>query len=107
MSIQTSKTLWACALLGAVLTMGHLSKGEAQDQQEWLTSYCTDAAVWAAEEARGVPLNRRTGQPDYRNIAAEQCPGMRPARPAIDDDYRAPARLAMPDTAPIQQLVQF
>lgn len=107
MSIQTSKTLWAGVLFAAVLVMGQLSKGEAQDQQEWLTSYCTDAAVWAAEEARGVPLNRRTGQPDYRNIAAEQCPGMRPARPAIDDDYRAPARLAMPDTAPIQQYVQF
>ncbi|RUR34504.1 hypothetical protein [Vreelandella nanhaiensis] len=107
MSIQLSKTLWAGALLGAVLVMSHLSKGEAQDQQQWLTAYCTEAAVWAAEEARGVPLNQRTGQPDYRGIAAEQCPGMRPAGPAIDDDYRAPARLAIPDAAPIQQLVQF
>ncbi|MGP9499561.1 hypothetical protein [Halomonas sp. AOP43-D1-4] len=107
MTIQQSKTLWAGALVAAVLVMGHLSKGEAQDQEEWLTDYCTDAAVWAFEEHRGVPLSERTGQPDYRGIAAEQCPGMRPAGPAIDDDYRAPARLAMPETAPIQQLVQF
>ncbi|MBZ5489172.1 hypothetical protein HW452_16755 [Halomonas aquamarina] len=107
MSTQLSKGLWAGALFTAVLAMGQLSKGEAQDQQEWLTSYCTDAAIWAAEEARGVPLNRRTGQPDYRGIAAEQCPGMRPAAPAIDDEHRVPARLAMPDTAPINQYVQF
>lgn len=107
MSPQLSKTLWAGALLVSVVAMGQLSKSDAQEEQEWLTSYCTDAAIWAAEEARGVPLNRRTGQPDYRGIAAEQCPGMRPAGSAIDDDYRAPARLAMPDTAPIHQYVQF
>lgn len=107
MSTKTQRALIAGAAVAAILTLGHLSKGEAQDQQEWLTSYCTDAAIWAAEEARGVPLNHRTGQPDYRNIAAEQCPGMRPARPAIDYDYRAPAQLAMPDTAPLQQYVQF
>lgn len=107
MSIQQSKTLWAGVLFGAVIVMGQLSKTDAQDHQEWLTAYCTEAAVWAAEEARGVPLNKRTGQPDYRGIADEQCPGMRPAAPAIDDDYRVPAQLAMPDTAPIQQLVQF
>lgn len=107
MSKQATKLLWAAFLFVALLVMGQLSKGEAQEQADWLISYCTDAAVWQAEEARGVPLNQRTGQPNYRGIAAEQCPGMRPARPAIDDDYRAPARLAMPDTAPVQQLVQF
>ncbi|RUR43337.1 hypothetical protein [Vreelandella populi] len=107
MSTQLTKTLWAGALFSVVVAMGQLSKGEVKEQQEWLVGYCTDAAVWAAEEARGVLLNQRTGQPDYRNIAAEQCPGMRPAGPAIDDDYQAPARLAMPDTAPAQQLVQF
>ncbi|RUR51497.1 hypothetical protein [Vreelandella populi] len=107
MSTQLTKSLWAGALLVSVVTMSQLSKSDAQEKQERLTSYCTDAAVWAAEEARGVPLNQRTGQPDYRGIAAEQCPGMRPAGPAIDDDYRAPARLAMPDTAPVQEYVQF
>ncbi|MGP9679940.1 hypothetical protein ACT3TC_15040 [Halomonas sp. AOP27-A1-41] len=107
MSIQLTKTVWAGALVAAVLVMGHLSKSDAQDHEEWLTDYCTDAAVWAFEEHRGIPLSQRTGQPDYKGIAAEQCPGMRPAGPAIDDDNRAPARLAMPETAPIQQLVQF
>lgn len=79
MSTQATKFLWAAALLIALLVMGQLSKGEAQEQDDWLTAYCTDAAVWAAEEARGVPINQRIGQPDYKGIAEESCPGMRGA----------------------------
>jgi hypothetical protein len=105
MSNQATKLLWAAFLFVALLVMGQLSKGEAQEEADWLISYCTDAAVWQAEEARGVPLNQRTGQPDYRGIAAEQCPGMRPAAPALDE--YAPAQYAMPDTVPVNQLVQF
>ncbi|CAH1044524.1 hypothetical protein [Halomonas sp. TD01] len=91
MSKQATKLLWAAFLFVALVVMGQLSKGEAQEQADWLISYCTDAAVWQAEEARGVPLSERTGQPDYRGIAEEQCPGMRPAGPA----------------QPAYQLVQF
>lgn len=87
--------------------MGMLSKAESEEENEWLAKYCKDAAIWAAEEARGVPLNQRTGQPDYRGIAEESCPGMRPAVPSLDNHYRSPAQLAMPDTVPLQQLVQF
>ena len=83
MSTQATKFLWAAALLIALLVMGQLSKGEAQEQDDWLTAYCTDAAVWAAEEARGVPINQRIGQPDYKGIAEDNCPGMRPAGPAL------------------------
>ena len=83
MSKQATKLLWAAFLFVALLVMGQLSKSEAQEEAEWLTSYCTDAAIWAAEEARGVPLNQRTGQPDYKGIAEESCPGMRPAAPAV------------------------
>lgn len=79
MSKQATKLLWAAFLFVALLVMGQLSKGEAQEQADWLTTYCTDAAVWAAEEARGVPLELRTGQPDYKGIAEESCPGMRGA----------------------------
>ena len=50
--------------------------------------YCEDAAIWAAEEARGVPLEERVGQPDYRGIADDHCPGMRPAAPAQGVAFR-------------------
>ncbi|MDC8443730.1 hypothetical protein JJO83_13665 [Halomonas aquamarina] len=99
MSEQATKLLWAAFLFVALIVMGQLSKGEAQEQADWLTAYCTEAAIWAAEEARGVPLNQRTGQPDYRGIAEEHCPGMRPAAPAVSrqgfldssTDYAPPA----------------
>lgn len=89
MSTQATKALCAGALIIALIVMGQLSKGEAQEQTDWLTAYCTDAAVWAAEEARGVPINQRTGQPDYKGIAEDSCPGMRPAGPALpQSDYQ-------------------
>ncbi|KIN13456.1 hypothetical protein [Halomonas sp. KHS3] len=106
MSTKTQRALLAGAAVVAVLALGQLSKGEAIEQDDWLTAYCTDAAVWAAEEARGVPLELRTGQPDYKGIAEESCPGMRPAGPALPIDV-SPARLAMPDTVPFNQFVQF
>lgn len=106
MSTQATKFIWAGALLIALLVMGQLSKGEAQEQDDWLTVYCTDAAVWAAEEARGVPISDRTGLPDYKGIAEDSCPGMRPAAPALPADV-SPARLAMPETVPFNQFVQF
>ncbi len=99
MSKQATKLLCAAFLFVALLVMGHLSKGEAQEQAAWLEDYCTSAAIWAAEEARGVPLNQRTGQPDYKGISEESCHGMRPAAPAVSrqgfldssTDYAQPA----------------
>lgn len=98
---RTAITVAAVAI--ATLALGQVTQHDAERQQDWLTSYCTDAAVWAAEEARGVPLNQRTGQPDYREIAAESCPGMRPAAPALDE-YRTAPRFDMPNAqqSPIQ-----
>lgn len=107
MSSQATKGLWVTIMLVSIAVLGQLSQSEAEKQTDWLVSYCTDAAIWAAEEARGVPLEQRTGQPDYKGIAEESCPGMRPAAPALDTDATSPARLAMPDTLPFQQLVQF
>lgn len=109
MSIQTSKTLWASGLFAAVIAMGQLSKSDAQEQQQSLMAYCEGVVIWEVEKRRGIPLANRAGHLDWndRINVAEQCPGMRPAGPAIDDDYRAPARLAMPETVPIQQIVQF
>lgn len=70
---------------GGLLALGALSLVDGHDralEEASLERYCEDAAVWAYEDAQGVPVNQRTGQPDYRGIAAEQCPGMRPAGPA-------------------------
>ena len=107
MSNQAAKALWVAIMLVSIAVLGQLSQREEEEQSDWLVSYCTDAAIWAAEEARGVPLEQRTGQPDYKGIAKEHCPGMRPAAPALDIDSPSPAQLAMPDTVPFQQLVQF
>jgi hypothetical protein len=111
MSTKTQRAMLAAAAVVAVLALGQLSKGEAIEQEDWLTAYCTDAAVWAAEEARGVPLELRTGQPDYKGIAEESCPSMRPAGPALPNQQESfvssPARLAMPDTVPFKHFVQF
>lgn len=106
MSTKIQRALLAGVAVAAVLALGQLSKGEAIEQEDWLVDYCTDAAVWAAEEARGVPISDRTGQPDYKGIAAGSCPGMRPAGPALPEDV-SPARLAMPETVPFNQFVQF
>lgn len=68
-----------------------------------LEQYCRDAAIWAAEEARGVPIEQRAGQPDWENKAADVCPGMRPAQPA----YQVASPGDFPATQPQRQLVQF
>ncbi|MCC5904127.1 MAG: hypothetical protein JJT87_19620 [Halomonas sp.] len=107
MSNEAVKALWVAIMLVSVTVLGQLSQREEEEQSDWLISYCTDSAVWAAEEARGIPLEQRTGQPDYRGIAEASCPGMRPAAPLLDLDHRSPTQLAMPDTVPFQQLVQF
>ncbi len=102
MSKQATNAAWAAFLFVALIVMGQLSKGEAQEQADWLTAYCTEAAIWAAEEARGVPLNQRTGQPDYRGIAEEHCPGMRPA--ANSSEFIVSSS---DDAQPPVQIVQF
>ena len=89
------------ALLAAI---GWVTRMDAKIEQLSHQQYCQDAAIWAAEEARGVPLEERVGQPDHRGIAAEQCPGMRPALPA----YQVASPSAFPAShQPQRQLSQF
>ena len=70
-------------LAGAVSALIWVTGTDREIQQVSLEQYCADAALWAAEEARGVPLNRRAGHPDYDERAAEDCPGLRPAGQAV------------------------
>lgn len=69
----------AGALLGAGHVLGWIAETDAQVEQGMLEAYCTGVATWQVEAARGVPEVQRTGHPDYRNTAAEQCPGLWPA----------------------------
>lgn len=78
--IKAAQIIALAALIAALVWAGHTERDVEQVSRE---QYCADAALWAAEEARGVPLNRRNGQPDYKGIAADQCPGMRPAGQAL------------------------
>lgn len=57
-------------------TAGYMEKPSTEKTHE---TYCTGVAVWNAEGARGVAKLNRTGHPDWRDIAEEYCPGMRPA----------------------------
>lgn len=67
----------AFALLAAAFLLS--ANLGATDKERLHRTYCNEVAVWTAEEARGIDPLRRTGHPDYRGIAAEHCPGMRPA----------------------------
>jgi len=77
------KAVMITALGGAMLGAGHvlswIAETDAKVEQGMLEAYCTGVATWKAEEARGVLLEHRTGHPDYDEIAADQCPGLRPA----------------------------
>lgn len=76
---MNKKTLSAIALIALGLTMVLAANLGASDKDSLHRTYCAEVAVWAAEEARGIPPERRTGMPDYRGIAEDHCPGMRKA----------------------------
>ncbi|GEK50931.1 hypothetical protein [Vreelandella venusta] len=108
MSNQRTNTKWAVALLALVAAMGMLAEGEAEDAERDVLVYCEGVAVFEAEKARGVPLENRTGHYDWDDSidVAEQCPGMRPAAPALKSRERIV--YSYPDYAqPPVQLVQF
>ncbi|MCL7938792.1 hypothetical protein M8009_00550 [Halomonas sp. ATCH28] len=82
--IRALQVLAVAAVLVALAQLsGWLEATDRQVERASLEAYCTGVAVWSAEAARGVPLNRRTGHPDYHDRAAEDCPGMRLAGAAI------------------------
>lgn len=85
MSVQRTNTKWALCLVAVVASMVLLAEGEAEDAQRDVLAYCEGVAVFEAEKARGVPLEQRVGHYDWDESinVAEQCPGMRPAGPAL------------------------
>lgn len=74
----------ALALIVGLVVMTQIQTSDAEVRAERLETYCEGVAIWKAEGARGIPKERRAGQPDYRDIAEDSCPGLRPAAPATD-----------------------
>lgn len=65
-----------------LLAIAAITRMDTQVANAAHRKYCDDVALWQAEVKRGIPLNRRAGQPDYRDIADEQCPArLRPDAP--------------------------
>lgn len=58
---------------------GHFDEGNRAAVNAVHERYCGGVAVWKAEEARGIPEVERTGHDDWRGIAEDYCPGLRPA----------------------------
>lgn len=52
---------------------------DLKTQEQYDKDYCTAVAIWSAQKARGLEPNKRNGHRDYKDIAAEVCPGLRPA----------------------------
>lgn len=76
---MNKRTLSLAALVVILGSMVLAANLDAADEQSLHRTYCAEVAVWQAEEARGISPLDRTGHPDYRGIAAEACPGLRPA----------------------------
>ena len=104
MSTQRTNTKWALALVAVIAAMGMLAEGEAEDQRRDVLAYCEGVAVFEAEKARGVPLDRRVGHYDWDdNInVAEQCPTAPAAISREHIVYTYPAF-----SQPLLQIVQF
>jgi hypothetical protein len=71
----------AIGILGFVglAVAGHFDEGNRSAVNATHEKYCGEVAVWQAEEARGIPAVVRTGHGDWRGIAEDHCPGLRPA----------------------------
>lgn len=76
---MNKRTLSVVALVVIVASMVLAANLGAADKESLHQTYCHEVAVWAAEEARGIDPLERTGMPDYRGIAEDHCPGLRPA----------------------------
>ncbi|XUO88463.1 hypothetical protein RVM26_05015 [Halomonas sp. KM072] len=76
---MNKKTLSAIALMVLGLSMVLAANLDAADEQSLHLRYCNEVVTWEVEAVQGIPPEHRTGHPDYRGIAAEACPGLRPA----------------------------
>lgn len=63
------------SLIYAIAVTPTDSKAEAQFDKK----YCEAVAIWLAQKDRGLEPKERNGHSDYKKIAADVCPGLKPA----------------------------
>ncbi|SNY95529.1 hypothetical protein [Halomonas sp. hl-4] len=74
------KTLSALAIAVLFAAFAMASSDDYAEEERKLMRYCERVVDYHADKAMGVPIEQRRGNKDHRGIAAEQCPGMKPAR---------------------------
>ncbi|MEG3078525.1 hypothetical protein R3F64_01475 [Halomonas sp. 5021] len=77
---MNGKTLSVIAILGLVTAMAWAGNADYEATQREHLRYCERVAQYEAEVARGVPTEKLNGHSDFKNVAEEHCPGLRPAR---------------------------
>lgn len=73
------KTIITLAAIFSFIGLAAAGAMDAPETPDLHQNYCQDVALWEAEAARGIDPYQRSGHPDWREIAADVCPGMRPA----------------------------
>jgi|AntDeeMinimDraft_6_1070357.scaffolds.fasta_scaffold01428_9 hypothetical protein len=74
-----NRLAWILALGTLIAGVAWLNAYDRDVAAASAQQYCADVALWNVEARRGIGPTQRTGHPDYRGIAAKQCPGRRPA----------------------------
>lgn len=79
MNITQKKALGMTAPVFLIAALALAGNDDHAEEERKLMRYCERVAQFEAQAARGVPIEQRQGNRDHKGIAAEQCPGMRPA----------------------------
>jgi len=79
MSITKKQTLSMTAPVFLIAALALAGNDDHAEEERKLMRYCERVAQFEAQAARGIPIEQRQGHRDHKGVAAEQCPGMRPA----------------------------
>ena len=76
---MSKRSFGALALAAIVAAMLFAAQGDAAEAERIQVRYCENVVTWRVQADRGVHPHDRTGHPDFKQVAAEACPGMYPA----------------------------
>lgn len=80
MSITKKQTLSMTAPVLLIAVIAWAGTADHEEEERKHLRYCERVVTFEVQAARGVPVEQRQGHRDYKGVAAERCPGMRPAR---------------------------